>query len=69
MIITILTIDCSVLPQVQRREKEIERLSCELRGGRPPEALAMEGRIEGDQRMVAHLNIQVCGVCVGVTRG
>ena len=47
--------------QVERREVEIERLSSQLRGGRPPQALAMEGKIEGNERMVAHLNIQVCG--------
>ncbi|XP_019862625.1 PREDICTED: centrosomal protein of 135 kDa-like, partial [Amphimedon queenslandica] len=45
--------------QVERRENEIERLSGQLRGGRPPEALAMEGKIETNERMTAHLNIQV----------
>ncbi|XP_019854907.1 PREDICTED: centrosomal protein of 135 kDa-like isoform X2 [Amphimedon queenslandica] len=45
--------------QVERRENEIERLSGQLRGGRPPEALAMEGKIESNERMTAHLNIQV----------
>jgi centrosomal protein CEP135 len=45
--------------QVERREEEINRLSSQLRGGRPPEALAMEGKVETNERMVAHLNIQV----------
>ena len=30
-----------------------------LRGGRPPEALAVEGSQATNERMVAHLNIQV----------
>lgn len=45
--------------QVERRENEIERLSTQLKGGRPPEALATETRIDGNEKMVAHLNIQV----------
>ena len=45
--------------KVERRENEIERLAGQLRGGRPPEALAMEGKIETNERMTAHLNIQV----------
>ena len=31
-----------------------------LKGGRPPEALAVEGARASNERMVAHLNIQVC---------
>ena len=38
---------------------EIERLAGQLRGGQPPEALAMEGKIETNERMTAHLIIQV----------
>ena len=30
-----------------------------LRGGRPPEALAVEGAHASNEKMVAHLNIQV----------
>ena len=30
-----------------------------LKGGRPPEALAAEGAHATNERMVAHLNIQV----------
>lgn len=45
--------------QVENREREIERLTGLLKGGRPPEALAAEGSRESNERMVAHLNIQV----------
>lgn len=45
--------------KVESREAEIERLSGMLRGGRPPEALAAEGAISTNERMAAHLNIQV----------
>ena len=45
--------------KVESREAEIERLSGMLRGGRPPEALAAEGAISTNERMTAHLNIQV----------
>ena len=45
--------------QVESRETEIERLTGMLKGGRPPEALATEGAQASNERMVAHLNIQV----------
>ena len=45
--------------QVENRETEIERLNEMMKGGRPPEALAAEGARESNERMVAHLNIQV----------
>ncbi|CAI8057878.1 Centrosomal protein of 135 kDa [Geodia barretti] len=45
--------------QVENRESEIERLAGMLKGGRPPEALAVEGARASNERMVAHLNIQV----------
>ena len=44
---------------MENREAEIERLSGMLRGGRPPEALAAEGARESNERLAAHLNIQV----------
>lgn len=47
--------------QVENREAEIERLNVMLKGGRPPEALVAEGVRESNERMVAHLNIQVRG--------
>ena len=45
--------------QVENREAEIERLNGMLKGGRPAEALATEGARRSNERMVAHLNIQV----------
>ena len=45
--------------QVENREGEIVRLNSLLKGGRPPEALAAEGAKETNERMVAHLNIQI----------
>ena len=48
------------LVKVENRESEIERLAGMLKGGRPPEALAVEGARASNERMVAHLNIQVC---------
>lgn len=45
--------------QLENREGEIGRLNGMLKGGRPPEALAAEGVIQSNERMVAHLNIQV----------
>lgn len=44
---------------IENREAEIERLTEMLKGGRPPEALAAEGRRASNERMVAHLNIQI----------
>ena len=45
--------------QVDNREAEIERLNSMLKGGRPAEALAAEGIRLSNERMVAHLNVQV----------
>ena len=45
--------------QIDNREAEIERLTEMLKGGRPPEALATEGARASNERMVAHLNIQI----------
>ena len=45
--------------QIENREAEIERLTEMLKGGRPPEALAAEGARTSNERMVAHLNIQI----------
>ncbi len=45
--------------QVENRDGEIGRLNGLLKGGKPPEALAAEGVRESNERMVAHLNIQV----------
>ena len=51
---------------MENREAEIERLSGMLRGGRPPEALAAEGARESNERLAAHLNIQVQCTCMYV---
>lgn len=53
--------------QVENREAEIERLSAMLKGGRPPEALASEGARASNERMVAHLNIQVCALSLSLS--
>ena len=45
--------------QIENRDTEIERLTGMLKGGRPPEALAAEGIQASNERMVAHLNIQI----------
>ena len=45
--------------QIENREVEIERLTEMLKGGRPPEALAAEGARASNERVVAHLNIQI----------
>lgn len=45
--------------QIENREVEIERLTEMLKGGRPAEALAAEGARASNERVVAHLNIQI----------
>lgn len=57
-----------VCVQVESREAEIERLSEMLKGGRPPEALASEGARASNERMVAHLNIQVRALSLSLRR-
>ena len=49
----------SMRKQIDNREAEIERLTGALKGGRPPVALAAEGARESNERMIAHLNIQI----------
>ena len=49
----------SMRRQLENREGEIARLTSLLKGGRPPEALAAKGAKETNERMVAHLNIQI----------
>ena len=49
----------SMRKQLENREEEIARLTSLLKGGRPPEALAAVGARETNERMVAHLNIQI----------
>ncbi|XP_055485315.1 centrosomal protein of 135 kDa [Psammomys obesus] len=45
--------------QIELREQEIERLSLALDGGRSPDVLSLETRNKTNEKLVAHLNIQV----------
>ena len=49
----------SLRKQVETRDKEIERLTRMLEGGRPSEVVLTEGKRETNEKLVAHLNIQV----------
>jgi centrosomal protein CEP135 len=49
----------SLRRQVDTRDKEIERLTRMLEGGRPAEVILSEGKRETNEKLVAHLNIQV----------
>jgi len=37
-------------------------LNEQLTGGRPPEVLAIEGKKDSNEKMVAHLNVQVYAI-------
>ncbi|XP_064342487.1 centrosomal protein of 135 kDa isoform X2 [Camelus dromedarius] len=45
--------------QIELREREIERLSVALEGGRSPDILSLETRNKTNEKLIAHLNIQV----------
>ena len=45
---------------MESRDKEIERLNRQLDGGRPVDAVLREGKKDSSERVVAHLNVQVC---------
>ncbi|XP_036709919.1 centrosomal protein of 135 kDa isoform X4 [Balaenoptera musculus] len=45
--------------QIELREREIERLSVALDGGRSPDILSLETRNKANEKLIAHLNIQV----------
>uniref|UniRef100_A0A3Q2L8Z4 Centrosomal protein 135 n=1 Tax=Equus caballus TaxID=9796 RepID=A0A3Q2L8Z4_HORSE len=45
--------------QIELREREIERLSVALDGGRSPDILSLETRNKTNEKLIAHLNIQV----------
>ncbi|KFO26485.1 Centrosomal protein of 135 kDa [Fukomys damarensis] len=45
--------------QIELREREIERLSVALDGGRPPDVLSLETRNKTNEKLIAHLNVQV----------
>uniref|UniRef100_A0A8C0Z0F6 Centrosomal protein 135 n=1 Tax=Canis lupus familiaris TaxID=9615 RepID=A0A8C0Z0F6_CANLF len=45
--------------QIELREREIERLSVALDRGRSPDILSLETRNKSNEKLIAHLNIQV----------
>ncbi|KAF6371527.1 centrosomal protein 135 [Rhinolophus ferrumequinum] len=45
--------------QIELREREIERLSIALDGGRSPDVLSLETKNKTNEKLIAHLNIQV----------
>ncbi|XP_049742182.1 centrosomal protein of 135 kDa isoform X2 [Elephas maximus indicus] len=45
--------------QIELREQEIERLSMALDGGRCPDILTLESRNKTNEKLIAHLNVQV----------
>uniref|UniRef100_A0A8C6G3G5 Centrosomal protein 135 n=1 Tax=Moschus moschiferus TaxID=68415 RepID=A0A8C6G3G5_MOSMO len=45
--------------QIELREQEIERLSIALDGGRSSDILSLETRNKANEKLIAHLNIQV----------
>ncbi|KAF0883251.1 CP135 protein, partial [Crocuta crocuta] len=45
--------------QIELREREIERLSVALDSGRSPDVLSLETRNKTNEKLIAHLNIQV----------
>ncbi|KAM4854468.1 centrosomal protein of 135 kDa isoform 2-T2 [Thomomys bottae] len=45
--------------QIELREREIERLSLALDGGRSPDVLSLENRNKTNEKLIAHLNVQV----------
>ncbi|KAI5188307.1 hypothetical protein MUG91_G31n19 [Manis pentadactyla] len=45
--------------QIELREREIERLSIALNGGRSPDILSLEARNKSNEKLIAHLNMQV----------
>uniref|UniRef100_A0A8C2YKI1 Centrosomal protein 135 n=1 Tax=Chinchilla lanigera TaxID=34839 RepID=A0A8C2YKI1_CHILA len=45
--------------QIELREREIERLSVALDGGRSPDVLSLETKNKTNEKLIAHLNVQV----------
>ncbi|XP_077964952.1 centrosomal protein of 135 kDa isoform X3 [Gasterosteus aculeatus] len=45
--------------QVEERDKEIERMSRALRGGRPHDVISLEAQNISNEKMIAHLNLQI----------
>lgn len=45
--------------KVEIRDKEIERLTLALDGGRSHEVLSLESRSKSNEKLISHLNLQV----------
>ncbi|XP_076582514.1 centrosomal protein of 135 kDa [Chaetodon auriga] len=45
--------------QVQERDKEIERLNHALQGGRPHDVISLEAQNISNEKLIAHLNLQI----------
>ncbi|XP_032884931.1 centrosomal protein of 135 kDa isoform X2 [Amblyraja radiata] len=45
--------------QVDARDEEIERLNRSLEGGRPHDVISLEAKNKSNERLIAHLNLQV----------
>ncbi|MBN3276455.1 CP135 protein, partial [Polyodon spathula] len=45
--------------QVEERDKEIERLGHALDGGRPHDVISLEARNSSNEKLIAHLNLQI----------
>lgn len=43
---------------MELRDKEIERLNRALQGGRPHDVIALEAQNMGNEKLIAHLNLQ-----------
>lgn len=44
--------------KVELRDKEIERLNRALQGGRPHDVISLEAQNVGNEKLIAHLNLQ-----------
>ena len=58
----------TVCLQIELREREIERLSVALDGGRASDILSLETRNKSNEKLIAHLNIQVMTFIVTLLR-
>lgn len=45
---------------MEERDKEIERLNRALDGGRPYDVISLEAQNVSNEKLIAHLNLQVC---------
>ena len=51
--------------QIELREREIQRLSLALDGGCSPDVLSLETRNKTNEKLIAHLNVQVMALRMG----